>query len=463
MRHDRILRAAAAVLVLAAARPAPGPRELVRAAARAMGGEEALRGLRAIRLDGFEEERLVGIAERPDRARTLLRTFSELRDVPGGRARISARLRLVMRPDPIPGTRVVPARGGTVEERERLDLAPERILLDALDAPDLVALPDTTIDGRPARVVRFGADPAVRLYLDAATDLPLGWSAVRTYPDDPFVWSAWGDVTTVVRWGSWSLEPGGIRYPRERWLARNGIPYRNTTITGLDLAAAAAPDSFAAPAGPPRSAAPPDTARAVDDGIAFLPGGFDVLLVRQEDGVVAVEAPGSAARSRAALAEAARRFPGVPVRAVVATSYPWPHLAGVREYVARGIPVYAPRAAGGAIRALVAAPHTLRPDSLARAPAPLDLRVVDGRETLGSGRDRIVLIAPAGAAGGALVAWLPGPRLLYAGDLWIPERFEPNLWRESRRALEEFVAGAGLPVRTVTGLHLEPTPWRERE
>ncbi|HKK09097.1 MAG TPA: hypothetical protein VKA44_09445 [Gemmatimonadota bacterium] len=82
---------------------------------------------------------------------------------------------------------------------------------------------------------------------------------------------------------------------------------------------------------------------------------------------------------------------------------------------------------------------------------------------LGTGRSRLVLLAPrlpgAEHAASSLVGYLPCPRLVYAGDLLVPRRFEPNYWRQSWDELRRIAASRGLEPVSVASLHDDPVPW----
>ena len=73
-----------------------------------------------------------------------------------------------------------------------------------------------------------------------------------------------------------------------------------------------------------------------------------------------IRAPISSGYSAEVLAEAARRFPRLPVKAVISTSDAWPHFAGVREYAALGIPIYTLDLNRPAVMRSIDTPHLLR-------------------------------------------------------------------------------------------------------
>ena len=69
-----------------------------------------------------------------------------------------------------------------------------------------------------------------------------------------------------------------------------------------------------------------------------------------------MEAPISSGYSVKVLDFAQTKFPGMAIKAVITTSDAWPHFAGLREYVARGIPVYVVEPYGAPGRAFSAGP-----------------------------------------------------------------------------------------------------------
>lgn len=240
------------------------------------------------------------------------------------------------------------------EAEESLALSPERVLLTALEAKDLYPEGDTFLQGTAQHVVAFKwLDATVRLYLSAFTSMPTAIEVVRAYPGSTF-WTIWGEVKTRTYLSLWELEAGGIRLPRQLNVERNGTPYQELTITSLRLNPSVTDDQFLIPA---------DVAKAYESkarkvisdlplgfpnsppvelaqGIVQIPGNFNETLVRQSDGIVIIEAPLSSSYSSQVIAEAKKRFPGLPIKAVVSASDAWPHIGGIREYVARDIPIY---------------------------------------------------------------------------------------------------------------------------
>ncbi|KRF02084.1 hypothetical protein ASG87_11410 [Frateuria sp. Soil773] len=362
---------------------------------------------------------------------------------------------------------------------------PIRATLLAEQAPDLARAPDVTVHEALQHVLTFhhGATP-VRLFIDAATGLPSATEAVvsmnRATSSD-VAWNAWGDLVDRTEYMIWDLA-GGRRYPTQWDSFRNGVHLRTTVRADVRFDAPLAPSLFAmqtndAPSrtgvdelalGQPVSMAP-DPKKPIAEiapGVVQIPGSWYSTLVRQDDGVVVIDAPISAGYAARVLDEAARRFPGVPVKAVVAsTGFYW-HVAGIREYAARGIPIYARDRNVPILRALLAAPHTLAPDRLARAPRPATIRAVSARTAIGTGRNALVLWPIDEGEQPMLMTSLPSAHLLHTGEMVQP--LGPNgalLYPESLFELKQAVRRAGLDTDglRMIGMHMSPTPWTALE
>jgi len=490
----------AAACILAAGRvhaQAGDARTRVRAAVAAMGGEARLRALQAVRIRGIGHRNMLEQSERPEGPWLVsYQQVDELRDVAGGRVAQHLESRDYNAAEWSGYTRVLSggavayARGGRMgpgraadarELADRLDLAPERVLLTALAAPDLASSRDTVLQGGPQHVVRFTHRGArVRLFLSRHTALPTAVETTAGRPQDGY-WGPWGDVTRRTWLSMWMLEPGGLRYPHQWDVEWRGLPAESFTVLSLDLAPAVADDSFAitpevrqaytrmAAAGPARATLgqvapgrPPREGVEVAPGVVVLPGAWYTTLVRQPDGVVVIEAPISAEYSAQVLAEAARRFPGMPVKAVVSTSDAWPHVGGVREYVARGIPVYTLDLNRPLLVRLAAAPFTLAPDALARAPRRPQFHAVSAKTVIGTGENRIELYPLRGEESERMmVAYLPGRRVLYASDLLQRMPDGSFFFAEYPYELAAAVRRERLDVQTVSAMHLSPIPWAD--
>ncbi len=465
---------------------------IVRAAIKAQGGEEALHSLRNVLFDAVGYRDMVEQSERPEGPYVIeFDRVTELHDLAGNRFRRT----LSFQVPPLPETSDTLVLAGGVGMRkagantsaasarlvqqmqESLALSPERVLLTALDSPTLHREPDTKLHGIVHHVVSFDFKGApVRVYLNANTLLPTmvetsGASAHGGY------WSYLGDVTMRTWYSSWALERGGVHYPMQWNVERNGLQDRVLVISRLALDGAIDELGFVIPDGVRMQA--PTNAQSGDleslplgftkrpafeiaPGVVFIPGSWNVTLVRQSDGVVVIEAPISSGYSAKVIDEAGRRFPGVPIKAVITTSDSWPHLAGIREYVARDIPVYALDLNRQILERVIGDRRTSKPDTLSHAPRKPLFHFVSTRTTLGDGSNLIELYPSRGATSERqMLAYFPEHRLLYGSDLCQKnsdtEYFTPQ-------TVGELVAAVGrehLAVDRFFMMHVDPTSWQQ--
>jgi glyoxylase-like metal-dependent hydrolase (beta-lactamase superfamily II) len=472
----------------------PSAREIVLASAEAIGGVDRLRSIRGVRVEEMGTEYLISTVTRRDAPpRMISQTIATLRSAADSGIRRTLVQVVPMRAGALASTTVVshgaaavvrgnglvPASVFDLEtSTEELLLSPERVLLTALDAKDLRLERDTTIGAIRHHVVSLGIDGArVRLFMDSASGFPTRVEIVRAYPSSVF-WAMWGDLTLVTAWSAWAMEQGGVWYPRQRSVSLNGEAFREYVVSSLDLAASPAPDSLAIPdsvraafasvAARQRSLAergtlPMLTPSPIAPTAVLYQGGYQSAAVKQADGIVIIEAPESPAKSRAVLADVATRWPGTRVKAVITTSPMWMHIGGLREYAARGVPIYALDANVPVVRSLLSAPYAQAPDSLAKVRVAPVIRSVGHLTTIGQGAQRLELRPARGQQSSLMMlVYLPEQRLLYASDVVLPDAFEPvfaaGYWEELARVVKR----EGLTVERVFAEHLPPTPWGDR-
>jgi len=469
--------------------PPDRAREWLHQSAGQMGGEEKLRALSTVRFSAMGHRNLLEQSERPEGPYIVeYDQITELRDLEDDRLRQTTEMKVLNFPANKVSTTVADgvaatefdgrsspgSRASLQQAEETLDLGPERILLTALSAADLRAEPDTVLQSVSHHVVAFTWKNApVRVFLNANTALPTAVEWRRPYPYDTF-WSVWGDVTTRVYYSLWWLCPGGIRYPLQWDTFRNDLPDRIMTITDVSLNPQLPADSFVIstevkaafekrpnltvddrPLGLPNQ-----PAVEIAKDIIHIPGAWNVTLVRQADGVVVIEAPISSGYSAKVIAEAERRWPGTKIKTVISTSDAWPHIAGVREYVARGIPVYALDVNLPILQRLCSAPRASFPDALAKSPRKPDFHVVSTKTLLGDGPNRLEIYPLRGeTTERQMMAYFPVHKLLYGSDAFQKtgdgSYFYPQTVWEVLHAVER----ENLTVSTLFMMHMGPTPW----
>lgn len=432
---------------------APDPHVLVESALAALRYRATVPRIESIRLTGVDHTWILGNAERANGPwRVAYEQFSELSDPVSGSFRRSDRVvrasgdsapeRLMILTDSVFGIfsngRFVRGSRGLFEDLvDRVDGSPVRALRLAEESRQLVYERAVARHGVSHDVVSFPwRNGRMRIEISRETHLPDAVEIVRTYPDDPRR-APFGDVTVRTENVDWRVTPSGAYWPMEQKVSLDGEPLRDVTyeFAALD-AAPAARDSFAfsdSARAQYAAASRQDFSRLrlgdrgrpseLAPGIVRIPDFWAQTLVKQPDGVVIFEAHISARYFDDVMAEAKRRWPGSPVKAVVLTSDPWAHMGGVREAMALGLRLYVPANSVPFLERLARAPHSLSPDLLARSHRTPLLVPVSSRTVIGTGDNRIELYPVRGPyAERMLMAYFPGHRLLYGADLVFPNQ-----------------------------------------
>jgi hypothetical protein len=284
-----------------------------------------------------------------------------------------------------------------------------------------------------------------------------------------------GDVTLRTYYSLWWLAKGGVHLPMQRTVEGNGMPDQmlvlskleiNTPLPESDLTIPAAIKAKFNPHQPPRDLEkarlgnPAQPSSELAPGIVFIPGSWNTTLIRQQDGVIILEAPISSGYSAQVIAEAHKRFPGVPIKAVVTTSDSWPHIAGIREFVAEGVPIYALDLNRPILERLIKGKRTSKPDSLAKSPRDADLHLVSQRTTLGSGSNRMEIIPIRGETSERqMMVYFPDRHLLYGSDPFQPMPDGSYFYPQTVTELTDAVKRENLDPKQFFMMHVGPTPW----
>jgi hypothetical protein len=459
--------------------------DLLHAGLAAMGGEEKIRSLNAIHLLSSAQRNMLEPSERPEGPYIVENDqLEEWRDLAHNHWKRTLKAHVSMQPEFVMTSIVSdnaasvafdgqpgPASGEQIQDAEEaLALSPERVLLTALASSDLRLLNDLTLQNVPHHEVEFRwHDSPVRIFLNADTHLPTAVEWVTAYPFGIF-WSIWGDVTTRVYYSFWWLQ-NGIHYPLQRDVFRNGLPDETETVTKIDFNPSLADEFAITPEA--RTAFAARSHKTIDDrapnfsgatdiapGIVFVAGNWNTTLIQQSDGIVVLEAPMSSGYSAKVIDFAKVKFPGIPVKAVITTSDSWPHIGGVREYVAHGIPVYVLDRTVPLIERFVRAPRTRYPDNLAKSPHPADLRAVSGKTALGTGSNRLELYPIHGETSERqMMVYFPEHKLLYGSDPFQQLQDGRLFYPQTVYELQSAVEREHLSVDRFFMMHIGPNPW----
>jgi len=349
---------------------------------------------------------------------------------------------------------------------DTLALGPERLLLNAAAAGDLHYAPSQWLRATPHTVVEFTWQGVpVKVLLNAFNHLPDAMERTRPFKD---MWYAWGDVDQRLYFDNWHIVQGVV-YPTNTIDQRNGIWYSSTQVLDPAFNVIVDDKKFAMDATvAAKSAQSKGWNREFSDkkrvelapGIELYQGSWNTTIIKQDDGVLVLEAPISATYVKGILAKVRSEYPGVPIKGVLSTSDSWPHMAGVREVVAAGIPVYVLDLNKPLLDRLVSAPHRSKPDALQIDPKAPHWVVVGDRLEVGHGPNRVELYPLRGASTERqYMVYFPEQKLLYASDTLVlnddKTLYDPDLMYEVMQA----AAREHLQVNTVYAMHQGPTPW----
>jgi len=480
-----VVSIAVIALLGAASLAAQTPRDVVARGVAAMGGEQALRGIRALSIESYTATFALGQEETPDSpARANVSSGRAVADYLGGRFVSAIELRNVagavnkLRRVTAGGIGMVetdgrpaPMNPGVVASFETdVRRYPDRLLLAALDNPAaLSALPARTFRSRPHDGVRYQAGPdTVSLFFDRASGL---LTVLETLTDDPVL----GDRRTESWLTRWQNVGGGVLLPYQFDRFWNGRLQLHGVITAVQVnpqtpdSVFAIPDSIAARAERSNPTPPPVVVTLVElaPGLWRAEGGsHHSLVVEQATRLVMVEAPLGAARTKALLDTLRARFPTKPVGLVVNTHHHWDHAGGLRAALAAGVPVVTQTSNAAFVRGIAAARKMVSPDELARRLGPARVRApaitaVQDSLVLGSGDGRLVIYRlPTAHVEGMLAAYVPAARLLFVSDVLSPG---PTLAPVGSAELVSLVRARGITVERVAGGHGGVANWADVE
>ena len=474
-----------AALILAALAPAHAaePRQLLDQAIRALGGEQALAGLERVALSGvtrfWEPEQ--SHAPGGEMRFGAVATFRQVRDTPAGLSRTdwvrdyqyparrtytfsevvtpeagyvkgidsTTRTKQSQANDPpqhaMSGVRLAAA------QRELARSAPTLLLAMKAAPKALAAAPDQTVNGLRHPALRYRwRDQDFIVMFDPDSRLP---SRVRTIDADPIH----GDSTYDLVFTNWR-DVGGARLAHGQDYVLNGMTVVQTRITEAAPNPTIAAEAFAIPAEIRASAARPagsvpyqwvlrrqnlgvyldsdgigyDTGAAsglklveVAPGISQTQGGsHNSLIVELDSFLVVFDAPIGEDQAKWTIEAARAKYPGKPVKYLVLTHHHMDHANGTRTFVAmEGSTIVVGKGAKQHFREVLAAPHRVHPDLLARKPRKAEIVEVDGQWKVGDGKRQVLaLLVDNPHAEAMLIGYVPDARLGFVTDLWSPGR-----------------------------------------
>jgi glyoxylase-like metal-dependent hydrolase (beta-lactamase superfamily II) len=480
--------------------------QALRLAVRAVGGPDALRGLRSFRYRATGERWIFDEGVRPgDRAKPSATFEQQVRYVVANRrtpnrVRVDAVRTSVGADRPV--HEVVSGRRGFIRGvdanfssattkpmtadrgaaiREELSLLnPHVLLLRALRNPRLARDAGTQVlGGRTLRVLvlRHAVAP-VRLYVNPRSGRLV---RLRTFQHDYLR----RDVMIEARYARWSPAGAGLRFPRtvtlrsdgERVLREQRPSARIVANPRLDRRAFRIPDGVRArPFGRRLSAVGRNTSQwvmsfanlgfikdggqtainpqRIAPGVILLGGvSNNSLVLRRASGIVVVEGALHDLRAKAVIGFVRRRFPGERITHVITTHHHSDHAGGQRPYVARGArAVLHERAVPFFRRVFRERNSTIMPDRLDRSNRPARIVPVPagGSRLLNDADQRVEVLAfRVPHSVDMTVTFAQQGGVLFVSDVYTPGA-PPG---EGGQALNDLIVANSLNVEWIAGGH----------
>ncbi|HEV2180516.1 MAG TPA: hypothetical protein VGR59_09355 [Gemmatimonadaceae bacterium] len=355
-------------------------------------------------------------------------------------------------------TALVPseAEHGAMYETRPLDVW--AVLTDWLAAPDVRATKQCTYRDYPRLVLeRRGVRGAEQLYLDPKSAYPVKLDRMERH-------YLWGQVHVEYVWSTWERE-GAVHLPGAAFRMDDGeteiarvfgvrrmVPRDSAPRLTLPARESAMTPAVAAFLTPSR----PDTARVSDHVFVLRNGGYGEVVALDRDTVFVFDATQGEERVRQDAIWIAALFPGHHPIVLVVTDLAWPHVAGVRAWVARGATVVGHRAARSFLERVVNRRWTLAPDLLERrrAQAPFRFRAVNDSISLAGG-DIVVFPIDGAASEVALAAFVRPSKFLWASD-FVQDLDAPTQYVDEVAAA---VRRVGITPSVVAAEHVKLAQW----
>ena len=312
------------------------------------------------------------------------------------------------------------------------------------------------------RIVLVRSTPAgeQRLFLDPKSGFPVKLDFEEKH-------YLWGQRHVEYVYTTWLLN-SGVMISGANFRLADGATEISQTIGDLDTVDRAAAGMPALPADSGEKAeAWPKYLQPIDPQVTQIGPktyllknpGYQEAVTLVGDQVFLFDATQGDERSRKDAAIIDRLFPEHKKVTVVVSDLAWPHIAGLRYWVANGATIVAHQGAREFLQSVVDRRWTLAPDVLERrrANAKMNFVGVDAAFTLAPG----ITLHPIDGIGSeiALISYLEPDRFLWASD-FIQTVAEPTsygweVWRAAQRD--------GLHPERTAAEHLPLTPWSRIE
>jgi hypothetical protein len=299
-----------------------------------------------------------------------------------------------------------------------------------------------------------------RLFLDPKTGYPVKLELEEKH-------YLWGQRHIEYLYTNWTLA-GDLMMPGSSFRLADGKTEISQTTSDVDLVKQTT-ESLALPAEPAQApealplflrAIDPKTTQVGPNTYVLTNPGYSEAVTRVGDEVFVFDATQSEDRARKDAQIIAQLFPGYKKLTLIVTDLAWPHVAGVRYWVANGATVISHTAAREFLQSVVDRQWTLSPDLLEqkRKTAKLKFVGVDAAYNLAGSA---ISLHPIDGIGSevALMGYIAPDHFLWASDfiqtIDQPTSYASEVWHAVQRD--------GLHPERTAAEHLPLTPWTKIE
>jgi hypothetical protein len=440
--------AAAAIAVANACAQLPPERQLIADAAAALGGRERIESVRSLRIEGEGDSPNIGQNTMPDGDLPVWKVTEYVRtiDLANGRS-VVRQLRTAQ--FPFAGATVQrqhqgldgdvaynvnasgqAARAGAEAARDRrIELLHHPITAVRAALGEASTITNLRREGDDDVVdVKTAAGEMFTLAISRSTHLPARVTTMAAHPN-------LGDVAVTTAFSGYD-EVSGVQMPMRLTTALDKYPQFDLRVSqaalDVDTSELSAPDAVRSAAAPAAPAVRVDV-QPVARGIWWLTGSGNhrSIVFEFDDHLLLFEAPLNEARTKAVI-DAARGLSPKPLTHAVVSHHHFDHSGGLRAAVAEGLTIITQRANEAFFKDLVARPHTIAPDALAKSPRPMMLQLVDDTLTLKDSSMEVQLyhLLDNPREGTNLFAYVPRERMLVQADLY-DSTWLQHLWGEN--------------------------------
>ena len=300
-----------------------------------------------------------------------------------------------------------------------------------------------------------------RLFLDPKSGFPVKLELTERH-------YLWGQRRLEYVYTTW-VSVKSVALPGASYLLADGEMEISQTIGEMELIAEASAPSLALPREPKHSEdilprflqpLPLEITKIGRTTYILANPGYREVVTKVGDDVFLLDATQGEQRAREDEEQIAKLFPGKHKLTVVVTDLAWPHVSGLRYWVASGAAVLAHKSAYNFLQSVIDRKWTLAPDFLEQHRETIKFKFtgVDCRYELADGALSLHPIDGIGSEG-ALMAFIPLDRFLWASDFIQavdePTQYASEVWKAVQRD--------GLRPERTAAEHVNLTPWSKIE